>query len=269
LNKKYVVSAECFALQHPLLFGHYKELMAATLARIAAKREELTKKFDGEVSLVLRAYSDAQTACNQAYMQVAAPALEQLRTEGRNINAELNANLQQLLREKDEADNLVDGGKQAAALDSLQGQWQAAHACYRELNLHEEIAALQAHFDQAYQACMESFATLRAPAQARYRQDVAAAYLRCNNRLAQAQSAYAATIDTPSLTLKRGLRDADAVKQSALQSIAWRRDDATSELQSWVTAVKHERLQCIESFLSDPCEFTLQEELKALIADMQ
>lgn len=243
--------------------------MAATLARIAAKREELTKKFDAEISLVLQAYKETETACNQAYMQVAAPAQIQLQTEQRSINDELNASLQQLLREKDEAEDLVDGGKQAAELSAIRSQWQATHACLRELNLHEQVSVTQAEFDQAYQACMERYAALRAPIQAQYLKDVAASFLRCNNRLAQAQSAYTVTIDAPALTLKRGLRQAEAVKHDALTTIAWKRDQATQELHAWILAVKEERFQLIDSFLQGPCAYTLREQLEAATAEMR
>lgn len=237
-----------FPRLYPELFAAYQVLMRATLEEVGRRSKAITERFDGEVSAALQLFAAAQASAQLAFNQATAEAENQHWSVAQSADAELNAALPRLLEEKDAAQSAL---RLARSEQFLLNQSEAltTQECYRELGLHDQARAWFEQFQSSTSVYMAEHDVLLAPSEAHYQQQVAAAFEMRNAKVAAAALLYQQACEPHALTLKRALRAAELTKQAAMQDITWRRDEAQEELQTWITGMKQERLQWIESFL--------------------
>jgi len=268
LNSTTQINAADFPRRYPSLFALYAKLMAVTTARVQAEQQALTVKFDGQVAAAQSRYADAEALAVEAYQQVQQPADQLCRSRARQSSDTLNAALPVLLDNKAQAMSKVGGEGLNDELLRLRQESAADEACYRELGLHQQAAQRAVQCQQDVSAVMARYQELHRAADQVYQRLVAEAFALHNENLRQARADYNAVVDGPELELKRKIRAAEQARHEELTAIAWRRDEETQALQSWVAAVKEARLQCIRSFLADPCEVTLKGMLEESIAEL-
>jgi hypothetical protein len=237
-----------FPRLYPELFAAYQVLMRATLEEVGRRSKVITERFDGEVSAALQLFASTEAAARQVFSQATEEAANQCRLVAQAADAELNAALPSLLEEKDAAQSALRLARSEQFLAN-QSEALTTQECYRELGLHDQARAWFEQFQSNASIYMAEHDALLAPSEAHYQQEVAAAFEMRNAKVAAAASLYQQACEPHELTLKLALRAAESTKHAALQDIPWRRNEAQEELQAWITGMKQERLQWIESFL--------------------
>lgn len=268
MNSTTKINAVDFPRRYPSLFALHVKLMAVTMARAQAEQQALTIKFDGQVAAAQSRFAEAEALAVAAYQLVQQPADRLCRSRARESSDALNATLSVLLANKDQAMSRVGGEGLNDELLRLRQQSSADEACYRELGLHQLAAKRAVQCQQDVSAVMARYQELHRAADQVYQSLVAEAFALHNENLRQARTEYNTVVEGPELELKRKIRAAEQARHEELTAIAWRRDEETQALQSWLASLKQARMQAIRSFQDDPCEVTLKGKFEAAIAEL-
>ncbi|MFA7340707.1 MAG: hypothetical protein WC028_28235 [Candidatus Obscuribacterales bacterium] len=256
-----------FPRLYPELFAAYQVLMRATLEEVGRRSKAITERFDGEVSAALQLFASTEAAARQVFSQATEEAANHCRLVAQAADAELNAALPGLLEEKDAAQSALRLARSEQFLAN-QSEALTTQECYRELGLHDQARAWFEQFQSNASVYMAEHDALLAPSEAHYQQQVAGAFATRNEKVAAAASLYQQACEPHALNLKRALRAAESTKLAALQEIPWRRGEAQEELQAWITGMKQERLQWIESFLQYGDDRELQQRFEVAVSQL-